>query len=109
MYYVVLKQLKKIIMGNWNDDVIMFKEKCWLDYVLVYDHKKTRDSVTYCRLILSCLCGFVVMTEGRTVSPVYRFLTKSGEWVWMQMSAMLAYDPNAKDSCVTNYIFRVIK
>ena len=52
---------------------------------------------------------FSVMYQGRSTSPVYRFLTKNGEWIWMQMSATLTYIPNTKIPYAANYIFKVIK
>ena len=50
-----------------------------------------------------------VMCQGRSTSPVYRFLTKNGEWIWMQMSATLTYIPNTNIPYAANYIFKVIK
>ena len=32
-----------------------------------------------------------VMNMGQAVSPVFRFMTSSGDWVWMQMEGMLRY------------------
>ncbi len=33
----------------------------------------------------------VVMRLGHAVSPVFRFATSSGEWVWVQLEGMLRY------------------
>ena len=33
----------------------------------------------------------VVMKRGHGVSPLFRFLTSSGEWVWQQVEAKLHY------------------
>lgn len=49
------------------------------------------------------------MCQGRSTSPVYRFLTKNGEWIWLQMSATLTYIPNTKTPYAANFTFKVIK
>jgi len=47
--------------------------------------------------------------QGKSVSPVYRFLYNCGEWVWMQMSVALQYIPNTKITYAATYTFKVIK
>ena len=51
----------------------------------------------------------VVMLQGRAISPVYRFLTKCGEWIWMQMVVTLLYVPDTKSPYARTMTFRVIK
>ena len=51
----------------------------------------------------------LVMLQGRSISPVHRFLTKSGEWVWMQMCITLLYIPNTNKPYAATHLFRVIK
>ena len=43
-------------------------------------------------LLLICVTFlFTVMRTGHAVSPHFRFLTSSGDWVWMQLEATLRY------------------
>ena len=49
------------------------------------------------------------MLQGRSISPVYRFITKCGEWIWMQMVVTLLYVPDTKSPYARTMTFRVIK
>ena len=59
--------------------------------------------------LTSCFTPILVMLQGRSISPVHRFLTKSGEWVWMQMCITLLYIPNTNKPYAATHLFRVIK
>lgn len=57
------------------------------------------------------LCFFTVLTKGQSVSKYYRFLVRTGGWVWLQTKANIVYDSK---SCqpqfvlCTNYIISYV-
>jgi len=36
---------------------------------------------------------FIVLNNGRSASPSYRFLTKWGDWVWVRTCSEVTFDP----------------
>ena len=45
----------------------------------------------------------IVMKEGHGVSPLFRFMTGYGEWVWQQVQAKLRY----KDGTSTPHFWEI--
>ena len=58
-------------------------------------------------------CSFVVFTvlaKGSVVSKYYRFLSKTGEWVWMKTRATVISNNDGKAEYVVclNYVYRYV-
>ena len=39
----------------------------------------------------------IVMHTGHAVSPLFRFISSNGSWVWMQMEGILRYKPGTNE------------
>jgi PAS domain-containing protein len=53
-------------------------------------------------------CRLTLLNQGRVVSPIHRFLTKSGEWIWTQMVCVLSYVPGTKTPFDIKVTFRIV-
>ena len=51
----------------------------------------------------------LVMLQGRVIIPGNRFLTRSGEWIWIQAFVTLLYIPNTKQPYAASHTVRVIR
>ncbi|KAI8427001.1 hypothetical protein MSG28_014650 [Choristoneura fumiferana] len=86
----------------------MFMFRASLDMRLIFLDAR-RHSTTTSTALTYCTC---VLTKGQVTSRYYRFLTKSGGWVWMQSYATIVHNSrSSRPHCIVsvNYVLSDIE
>ena len=80
------------VKSSVSDCIIQCTYTCTCTYMLD-DHLWPRSlhMLTYSVYTYKCTYKHTVMRTGHAVSPHFRFLTSSGDWVWMQLEGTLRY------------------
>ena len=59
-------------------------------------------------IAFSILFFSVVLITGQAVSPIIRFMTHTGEWVWVQIQGLVRYEADNKTPKYLEASFKVV-